>query len=134
MLKRASNSVQSVPLGVGYYTVPEAARLLKIAPRNINRWLGGYTYKGGRMPPLWTPELPAFEDHLEIGFRDLIELRFVNAFLEAGLGLKTIRHCLDYAQDASRTNDPSQPAASKPTVARYSSTACSPPANPSSST
>jgi uncharacterized protein (DUF433 family) len=106
MLKRASNSVQSVPLGVGYYTVPEAARLLKIAPRNINRWLGGYTYKGGRMPPLWTPELPAFEDHLEIGFRDLIELRFVNAFLEAGLGLKTIRRCLDYAQDCVKDERP----------------------------
>jgi uncharacterized protein (DUF433 family) len=92
-----------VPLGIGYYTVPEAARLLRIPPRNINRWLGGYQYEeNGRsasMPPLWRPELPSYEHHLELSFRDLIELRFVKAFLDAGLGLKTIRTCLDYARD-----------------------------------
>jgi uncharacterized protein (DUF433 family) len=92
-----------IPLGIGYYTVPEASRLLKIAPRNINRWLGGYRYEVGdetlSMPPLWTPELPSREHHLELSFRDLIELRFVTAFMEAGLGLKTIRTCLDYAKE-----------------------------------
>jgi uncharacterized protein (DUF433 family)/DNA-binding transcriptional MerR regulator len=92
-----------VPLGIGYYTVPEASRLLRIRPRNINRWLGGYRYEeGGRtvsMPPLWRPELPSYEHHLELSFRDLIELRFVKAFLDAGLGLKTIRTCLDYAKN-----------------------------------
>jgi uncharacterized protein (DUF433 family) len=92
-----------VPLGIGYYTVPEAARLLKIAPRNINRWLGGYKYEAGArilsMPPLWTPELPASEHHLELSFRDLIELRFVKAFMSAGLGLNMIRTCLEYAKN-----------------------------------
>ncbi len=34
-----------VPIGIGYYTVPEAARLLKTMPRNISRWLRGYSYK-----------------------------------------------------------------------------------------
>ncbi|WP_112664295.1 hypothetical protein [Microvirga flavescens] len=106
MATRANASAQNVPLGVGYYTVPEAARLLKVPGRNINRWLGGYAYKGGRMPPLWTPELPTFDDHLELGFRDLIELRFVNAFIEAGLGLKTIRHCLDYARECVKDERP----------------------------
>jgi uncharacterized protein (DUF433 family) len=92
-----------VPLGIGYYTVPEAARLLKIAPRNINRWLAGYTYALGEvtssMPPLWIPELPSSDHHLELSFRDLIELRFVKAFIDAGLGLKTIRTCLEYAKE-----------------------------------
>jgi uncharacterized protein (DUF433 family) len=96
-------STEIAPLGIGYYTVPEASRLLKIAPRNINRWLGGYTYEIGdetlSMPPLWTPELPSREHHLELSFRDLIELRFVRAFMEAGLGLRTIRTCLDYAKE-----------------------------------
>lgn len=50
-----------VPLGVGYYTVPEAARLLKAEPRNITRWLGGYSYKTAdgtlvRAAPLWSPQ------------------------------------------------------------------------------
>jgi hypothetical protein len=34
-----------VPIGVGYYTAAEAARLLKTKPRDISRWLGGYSYR-----------------------------------------------------------------------------------------
>ena len=90
------------PLGTGFYTASEAARLLRTRPLTIWRWLGGYSYKkGGRartMPPLWRPQLPAYEHHLELGFRDLIELRFVMAFVDVGLGLKTIRYCLEYAR------------------------------------
>lgn len=96
-------NVDVVPLGIGYYTVPEASRLLRIAPRNIARWLAGYRYEARgethSMPPLWTPELPAHDHHLELSFRDLIELRFVKAFMDAGLGLQTIRTCLEYAKD-----------------------------------
>ena len=90
-------------LGVGFYTVPDAARLLKIPARNINRWLGGYHYGSGadrtHLPPLWTPQLPSAEDHIELGFRDLIELRFVAAFLMKGLKLPTIRRCITFARD-----------------------------------
>lgn len=51
------------------------------------------------MPPLWDPQHPRSEDEgIEIGFRDLVELRFVKAFIEAGIGLKTIRSCLAYAR------------------------------------
>jgi uncharacterized protein (DUF433 family) len=39
------------------------------------------------------------DGRLEIGFRDLIELRFVKAFVEAGVGLKAIRNCLVHARD-----------------------------------
>jgi len=103
-------TAEIVPLGVGYYTVPEAARLLKIAPRNINRWLGGYKYETGEqtlsMPPLWKPDLPSAEHHLELSFRDLIELRFVKAFLEAGLYLQTIRTCLEYARECVSDDRP----------------------------
>lgn len=106
MVARANFSTENVPLGIGYYTVPEAARLLKMPARNINRWLGGYSYKKGNMPPLWTPELPSFENHLELGFRDLIELRFINAFVDAGLGLKTIRRCLAYARECVHDTRP----------------------------
>ncbi len=92
-----------VLLGVGCYTAPEAARLLKMPSRSIIRWLTGYSYKqDGRyieVPPLWTPQLPYDGDSLELGFRDLIELRFVSAFGRAGLGLKTIRLCLARARE-----------------------------------
>ncbi|HWX46505.1 MAG TPA: hypothetical protein VNZ61_00445 [Roseomonas sp.] len=93
----------AVPIGVGFYTVPDAARLLNIPARNINRWLGGYHYGRGdkriELPPLWTPQLPRAEKHIELGFRDLIELRFVDAFLKAGLALQTVRRCIEYARE-----------------------------------
>jgi len=88
--------------GVGSYTPREAARLVGTSPRNIARWMGGYTYRRAdlktRVPPLWEPQWPQTGDHLEIGFRDLIELRFVKAFLDAGMGLLAIRTCLEYAR------------------------------------
>lgn len=103
-------TAEVAPLGIGYYTIPEASRLLRIAPRNVNRWLAGYKYEVRgetcSMPPLWTPELPAYEHHLELSFRDLIELRFVKAFMEAGLGLNTIRVCLEYAKECISDSRP----------------------------
>lgn len=92
-----------VPIGIGYYSVPEASRLLSIPSINIRRWLGGYSFRRGleihHMGPLWEPQLPKVDGHMELGFRDLIELRFVQAFIEAGLNLFTIRNCLNYARE-----------------------------------
>ncbi len=97
------HDAKSIPLGIGFYTVPEASRLLKTSALNIRRWIGGYAYwdqnKLRRMPPLWAPELPSFDGHLELSFRDLIELRFVKEFIAAGLGIQTIRRCLEYARE-----------------------------------
>ncbi len=92
-----------VAIGIGCYTVPEAARLLGTTPRNISRWLGGYSYRDVqgnvvRAAPLWLPQLPRFDEHLELGFRDLIELQFVLAFLEHNVGLNVIRRCLENAR------------------------------------
>lgn len=102
MIPKTRQHEDAVPLGVGYYTAPEAARLLKIPVLNIRRWLGGYTYShNGQVlhsAPLWTPELPANENKIELGFRDLVELRFVDGFLKKGLGLKSVRICLEYAR------------------------------------
>ena len=97
-------------IGVGFYTVPEAARLLKMPPLNIRRWLGGYTYrKKGEavaMPPLWEPQLPAYDHHIELGFRDLIELRVIKGFTDTGLSLITIRNCIEYARECANDDRP----------------------------
>jgi uncharacterized protein (DUF433 family) len=98
------------PLGIGYYTTAEASRLLQIPARNVRRWLGGYGYTSQDIrrfvAPLWQPELPAANDHIELSFRDLIELRFVQAFIDAGVGLKSIRNCLDYARALTNHSHP----------------------------
>ena len=103
MLEKLHHRGAVIPLGIGYYRVPEAARLLKTPARNVNRWLGGYTYKDSlgqavEMGPLWRPQLPKLGDVIELGFRDLIELRFVLAFQKQNLGLNIIRNCLEAAR------------------------------------
>ncbi len=101
-MAQRDTDLPDVPLGVGFYTAPEAARLLGMPVLNVNRWLKGYAFRKdgneNRMPPLWQPQLATITDHLEIGFRDLVELRFVKAFVDAGVGLLAIRNCLDYAR------------------------------------
>ena len=88
-MSQAAAHADPAPIGIGFYTVPEAARLLKIPALNIRRWLGGYTYHKNdqtiAMPPLWRPQLPAYDQHMELGFRDLIELRVIKGFAVVGL-------------------------------------------------
>jgi len=96
--------------GVGSYTARDAGRLIGTTPRNISRWMKGYTYRRNdvrhRVDPLWMPQWPVDDHQLAIGFRDLIELRFVKAFLDSGLGLLTIRHCLDRARECVQDDYP----------------------------
>jgi len=97
-------------VGIGLYSVRDAAALLQEAPRNIRRWLSGYSYKHDgdqhAVPPLWVSDIGGVGDSLELSFRDLIELRFVKAFLDAGIGLKAIRNCLDYARECVESDRP----------------------------
>lgn len=95
---------------VGSYTAQEAARLLQTPARNIRRWMRGYGHSVDgeirQVPPLWDSQLPSADNHVEIGFRDLIELRFVKAFLDAGIGLKTVRRCLEHARECVGVDHP----------------------------
>lgn len=99
-----------IPIGIGYYTIADASRLLRIPALNIRRWLGGYTYTRDGithpLPPLWKLQLPSDDNHIELGFRDLIELRFVQAFMKEGLSLITIRNCLNYAKELLNDEHP----------------------------
>lgn len=90
-------------VGIGIYTVPEASRLTGIPASKIRRWLAGYRYRAGgaehASAPLWTPEVPQLGSTIELGFRDLMELRFVDLFLEQGLSLQAIRRAIEKAVD-----------------------------------
>jgi uncharacterized protein (DUF433 family) len=104
MLRRLRTEPDLVLLGVGFYSLGDAGRLLRVPARNIRRWLGGYRFRSQdgevvTMAPLWKPELPRNDNHIELGFRDLIELRFVAAFQEAGVGTLAIRRCIEFARD-----------------------------------
>ena len=103
-------STQAEFVGVGLYTINEAAQLLKSKPRTIRRWVEGYDYrrkgKKTRAEPLWRPDLLLTEGEVELSFRDLIELRFISAFTELGLSIQTIRSCLDMARECIGSDRP----------------------------
>jgi hypothetical protein len=83
-------------IGLGVYTIAEAARLTGISVGRVRRWLKGYTFhKHGEervSPPVVLGHFAATEEgQTALSFADLIEVRCVNAFLEAGVHWKTLR-------------------------------------------
>jgi len=100
------HNTTEIPLGIGYYTVAEASHLLRTQTRMIRRWIGGYTVSGVEYSPLFDPQIPRFDDCFELGFRDLIELRFVLAFYNEGVPYQTIRTCFSAAQDRLSSERP----------------------------
>lgn len=97
-------------IGIGLYTAPEAEKLIGVPVARIRRWLRGYAYQrdGERhwSDPLWQPQVPRLGKELELGFRDLLELRFVDAFTKAGLSLHAIRKALGVAREVAGTEHP----------------------------
>ena len=94
--------------GTGIYTLAEAQRLINVPSRKIHRWLYGYNLpkKSGEeavrsfSDPLWTPQYDKTDfDAQAIGFQDLLELRFVAAFVEHGVSLRVVRSCMETARE-----------------------------------
>lgn len=89
-------------LGTGIYSLNQAARLVGEDPRALRRWVQGYSrkYKGHQVnsQPLWQTQLKGdeFPDDV-IGFRDLLELRMVSAFVKHGVSLRVIRATVEAA-------------------------------------
>ncbi len=82
-------------LSTGIYSVPEAARLSGVPAARIRRWLRGYAHgprkSRRRSAPVWTGQIEPRDGALALGFRDLLEVRFVDAFLRAGVSWQTMR-------------------------------------------
>jgi uncharacterized protein (DUF433 family) len=90
-------------LGKGIYSVGEAARLSRVSAGRIRRWLRGYRFATrtgvGASLPVWAPEFPPIDGFLSLGFRDLLEVRFVDAFLCEGVSWPTIRKAAQRARE-----------------------------------
>jgi uncharacterized protein (DUF433 family) len=95
-------------LGLGIYTVPEAARLTHVAPKRIKRWIEGYDFKrrgeARIAAPLWPREIES--DELVLSFRDLLEVRFVDAFRRYGVSWKVIRIAAQHAAEIVQDSHP----------------------------
>ncbi|MBM3488083.1 MAG: DUF433 domain-containing protein [Alphaproteobacteria bacterium] len=75
-----------------YFPVGAADR---VSPPRIRRWLRGYEARRGGVVVghelVWRGALAPIDDTTSLGFLDLMEIRFVDAFLEAGVSWKRIR-------------------------------------------
>jgi uncharacterized protein (DUF433 family) len=69
-------------LGVGLYSIPNAARLLKSSVGSLRRWIDPVS---GVVHCVFYPE------ERTVTFRELMELHFVKLFREGGVSLPTIR-------------------------------------------
>lgn len=89
-------------LGKGIYTVPDAARLCRVSPRRIRYWLKQLPSEDGKESPdtrLWQGELAPIDDKLALGFLDLLEVRFIDAFLKAGVSWRLLRRAHGIARE-----------------------------------
>ena len=97
-------------LGIGLYTVPEASLLTGISQGRLRRWLHGYTYCGGESQtisaPVWPRQLPQVDGMLSLGFLDLMEARFVDAFRAASVPWRVIRLCAERAREVTGRDHP----------------------------
>lgn len=89
--------------GSGLYSFPDAARYIGAKPSELRRWLKGYEHTGrdgtkSFLPPLWESEIQS-EEVEGLGFRDLLELRFVHTFRECGVSVALIRATLQAARE-----------------------------------
>lgn len=90
-------------IGRGVYSLSDAQRLTGVSRRSIRRWTTGYEWTSrGRLchsPPVIGAQLPSLLGAPALDFADLIEVRFLDAFLDKGVSWKTIRIASGRARD-----------------------------------
>ncbi len=97
-------------LGIGLYTIPQAARLLRLHPARLRRWAEGYPFvsNGTRRAsePLIRRDLREMEGEPVLTFKDLLELHMIGLFRSEGVSMQTIRAAADSAAKLYDTNHP----------------------------
>src|SRR3990172_4300586 len=101
-------------LGVGFYIRADAARLLKVHPARLNRWIYGYTYKireesqqiKRHKGPIVRVDLPSLDNAIALSFVELMELRVVKSFLDRGISLQRVRIAAERAMELFDTAHP----------------------------
>ncbi|WP_155794768.1 hypothetical protein [Bradyrhizobium japonicum] len=88
----------SVPdlLETGIYTIPEVAELVQASQDVVRVWVEGHT---GKQAAVIDNQLGRVGGKVAVSFTNLMELRFVATFANAGVGLREIRKIMDEAKE-----------------------------------
>jgi uncharacterized protein (DUF433 family) len=96
-------------IGVGIYTLPQAARLTSVPTSMLSRWLFGYRYDLGELA-VTQPALVSVgaltKELRVITFHDLIETQFVHAFRAHGVSWKVLRLAVARARELTGSDHP----------------------------
>jgi uncharacterized protein (DUF433 family) len=99
-----------VYFNTGIYTVRDAVHLTGVSVGRIRRWLRGYRFRSRKKAyaskPLWRGQWEPIGHSIALGFLDLIEIRFVDAFLKAGVTWSTLRLAHERAAKAFGVSHP----------------------------
>jgi uncharacterized protein (DUF433 family) len=93
-------------LGIGIYSVPEAARFTGVPSRRIHRWIRGYSFwyktiKGdmsSSSPAVVDTQLPDIEGKYSVTFQELLEIKAVNSLRQKGVSWPSIRKAVEKAK------------------------------------
>jgi uncharacterized protein (DUF433 family) len=96
--------------GKGIYTLATAAKILRMNPQKVRRWINGYTYHKNMeyhsYKPLLMTEFEYDSNDVIISFLDLAELLFINNFIQCGISIQKIRKAAIAASDLLETSHP----------------------------
>jgi uncharacterized protein (DUF433 family) len=82
-------------LEAGIYTIPEAAELVEAPQENVRVWVEGHS---GKQAPVIDNQLGRCAGKTAVSFVNLMELRFIAKFADAGVGLREIRAIMQEAK------------------------------------
>jgi len=92
-------------LAKGFFTVQEAARLIRVGnARRIHGWLRGYNDRG--VGPLLTRDYEPIDEHEELSFLDLMEVRFVEHFRVHNVKVRSLRLAAEQLRKEFNTAHP----------------------------
>jgi uncharacterized protein (DUF433 family) len=96
--------------GKGIYTLTTAAKIIKINPQKMRRWINGYTYSKNMecrsYEPLLKTEFDYNSENVIVSFLDLVELLFINNFIQYGISIQKIRKAAVVASKLINTSHP----------------------------
>jgi len=97
-------------LGIGLYSMREAARLLEMNTTTLGRWADGYTFPHrGDMRfsrPVMHRQLPDMHGRAFLTFLDLIELKFIALFRRVKVSMPVIRAAARRAAELLESDHP----------------------------
>lgn len=95
-------------IGIGLYSIPEAARLLKTPSRTLYNWVKGYASPGERgvVAPMLVQDFPELTAEGILTFLDLVEIHMVRLFRQHGVRMSTIKSAAVRLADKYGTNHP----------------------------